>query len=159
MKTIQRQRITIEQIGLRYGLILAGANIGFFLLMALFGLQDQIWLRFTNLIFIFFVIYKGLQYFKHHSLPGQWTYFKGMGLGVYTLLTGAIIFSLFITFYGIINTNFVTTINKTSGVNIELNPVAVALITFLETMLYGFILVFTSMQRLKTGHMKEPVNI
>lgn len=88
METLHRQRLTIEEIGLKYGLILAGANIGFFLIMALFSLEDQIWLRFTNLLFIFFVVYKGLQYFKHHAL-GEWTYFKGMGLGVYILIIGA----------------------------------------------------------------------
>lgn len=154
METIQRHRITIEQIGLKYGLILAGANIGFFMLMALFQLEDQIWLRFTNLIFIFIVVYKGLQYFKHHTLAG-WTYFKGLGLGFLILLVCAIVFSAFIALYGILNNDFVTTINKTTRLNLPVSPVAIAMITFLETILYGFILVFASMQRLKSSHMKE----
>lgn len=153
METIQRHRITIEEVGLRYGLILAGANIGFFLLMALFSLEDQLWLRFTNLIFIFLVVYKGLQYFKHHTLS-DWTYMKGLGLGVYILLVGGIVFSVFIAAYGLLNNDFITSINKTTGVNISVNPIMMAAITFLETLLYGFILVFTSMQRLKTSHMK-----
>jgi hypothetical protein len=153
MATIQRHRITIEETGFKYGLILAGANIGFFLLMALFGLEDQLWLRFTNLIFIFLVVYKGLQYFKHHTLS-EWTYLKGLGLGVYILLVGGIIFSVFIAAYGLLNNDFITSINKTTGVNISVNPIIMAAITFLETMLYGFILVFASMQRLKTSHMK-----
>lgn len=91
METTKRHCITIEQIGLRYGFILAGANVGFFLLMALFNLEDQIWLRFLNLTFIFLVVYKGLQYFKHHTLS-DWTYLKEMGLGVYILLPGSLLF-------------------------------------------------------------------
>lgn len=153
MATIQRHRITIEQIGMKYGLILAGANIGFFLLMALFQLEGQLWLRFTNLLFIFLVVYKGLQYFKHHTLS-HWTYFKGLGLGVYILLVGAAVFSLFIAFYGLLNNDFITTINKTARVSLPVNPLIIALITFLETILYGFIIVFTCMQRLKISHMK-----
>lgn len=158
METTKRRRITIEQIGLRYGLILAGANIGFFLLMALFSLEDQIWLRFVNLTFIFLVVYKGLQYFKHHT-QSDWTYLKGMGLGVYILLSGSILFSLFIASYGLLNRDFITTINKTTRVNFYVSPITMALISFFETVLSGFILVFASMQRLKTSHMKDAVHI
>lgn len=157
METIRRRRLTIEKTGLKYGLMLAGANIGFFLLMVLFGLEYQIWLRFFNVGFIFLMVYQGLKYFKHHSLS-DWTYLKGMGLGVYILLTGGLVFSIFITTYGLLNPEFVTTLNEAARVSIHVNPVVIALITFLETVLYGFILVFTSMQRLKTSHMKEPVH-
>lgn len=158
MESTKRHRITIEQIGLRYGFILAGANIGFFLLMALFNLEDQIWLRFVNLTFIFLVVYKGLQYFKHHTLS-DWTYLKGMGLGVYILLSGSLLFSVFIASYGLLNNDFITTINKTTRVAFYVSPIAIALISFLETVLIGFILVFTAMQRLKTSHMKDAVHI
>ncbi len=157
MEAVQRHRITIEQIGLKYGLILAGANAGFFLLMALFGLEDQIWLRFVNLPIIFFVVYKGLHYFKHHTLS-YWTYLKGMGLGVYILLTGGLIFSTFIVAYGLLNSDFTTTINKTTNINLPVNPIVIGAISFFETLLYGFILVFACMQRLKTSHMKDSVN-
>lgn len=158
METIRRRRMTIEQTGLKYGLMLAGANIGFFLLMVLFGLEHQIWLRFFNVAFIFLMVYEGLRYFKHHTLS-EWTYLKGMGLGLYILLVGGVGFSLFITGYGLLNEEFVATINRTARVSINVSPVVIALITFLETVLYGFIMVFTSMQRLKTSHMKDPVHI
>lgn len=158
MESTQQQRITIEQIGLKYGLILAGANIGFFLLMALFRLEDHIWLRFFNLAFIFLMVYKGLQYFKHHTL-NHWTYLKGMGLGAFILLVGAVIFSVFIASYGLLNNDWLTTINKTSRVSFQVNPVMMAMITFLETVLVGFILVFAAMQRLKTSHMKDGLHI
>lgn len=153
MATLQQHRITIEQIGLRYGLILAGANTAFFLLMAVFRLEDQIWLRFTNLIFTFVVVYKGLQHFKHHTTR-HWTYFKGLGLGVYILLVGAIVFALFIATYGLLNNDFIATINKTASIGIAVNPLIIAIITFFETLLYGFILVFAAMQRLRNSHMK-----
>lgn len=158
MATIQRHRITIEEIGMKYGLILAGANTGFFLLMALFGLEGLLWLRFTNMIFIFFIVYKGLQYFKHHTLS-QWTYLKGMGLGVYILLVGGAIFSVFIAVYGWLNNDFITMINETTRLDINVNPLLIGLIAFFETVLGGFIIIFICMQRLKTSHMKDAVDI
>lgn len=158
MATIQRHRITIEQIGLRYGLILAGANIGFFLLMVLFGLEDQIWLRFINIAFIFLVVYKGLQYFKHNTLS-HWTYLKGMGLGVYILLVAAAIFAVFMIGYGLLNNDFVSRINDTTRIGLSVSPFLLALIAFFETIFYGFILVFAAMQRLKTTHMQDSVHI
>lgn len=157
MATIQRHRITIEQIGLRYGLILAGANIGFFLLMALFGLEDQIWLRFFNLAFIFLIVYKGLQYFKHHTLS-NWTYLKGMGLGIYILLVAASLFAVFMIGYGLLNPEFVSNINQTTRIGINVSPILIAVVAFLETIFYGFILVFTAMQRLKNTHMQDSGN-
>lgn len=158
METLQKHRITIEQIGLRYGLILAGANIGFFMLMALFGLEDQIWLRFVNIAFIFLVVYKGLQYFKHHTLS-YWTYLKGMGLGFYILLVAAAIFAAFMILYGSLNSEFLSNINNSNRIGINASPLLIALIVFLETIFYGFILVFAAMQRLKTTHMQDSVHI
>lgn len=158
METLQRHRITVEQIGLRYGLILAGANIGFFMLMALFGLEDQIWLRFVNIAFIFLVVYKGLQYFKHHTLS-YWTYLKGMGLGFYILLVAAAIFAAFMILYGSLNSEFLSNINNSNRIGINASPLLIALIVFLETIFYGFILVFAAMQRLKTTHMQDSVHI
>lgn len=158
MATIQRHRITVEQIGLKYGLILAGANIGFFLLMAIFGLEDNITLRFVNLVFIFFVSYKGLQYFKHHSLK-HWTYLKGLGLGVYIVLVGAIVFSIFLAIFGFLDANFVPSINAKKPMGLTVNPVMLAAFAFFETAFYGFILVFAAMQRLKTTHMQDSVHI
>lgn len=158
MATAEQHRITIEQVGLKYGLILGGANTGFFLLMAAFGWADEIWLRFINLGFIFLVAYKGLQYFKHHTSRG-WTYLKGMGLGVYILLTGGLIFSVFLIAFGLINSGFIANVDQTTRLRIEVNPFVLGIIAFLETILYGFIMVFAAMQRLKGSHMNNPVNI
>ncbi|AHM59645.1 hypothetical protein D770_06910 [Flammeovirgaceae bacterium 311] len=156
--TVQPQRITIEQIGFRYGLMLAGANIGFFLLMALFGLEDEIWLRFVNLVFIFLFAYRGMQYFKHHT-QNHWTYLKGLGLGIFIVLVGAAVFAVFLGLYGLLNQQFVVSINEATNMSMNFNPVFIAFIAFVETMIYGFILVFAAMQRLKTTHMQDAVHI
>jgi phosphoglycerol transferase MdoB-like AlkP superfamily enzyme len=158
MDTVQPQRITVEQIGFKYGLMLAGANTGFFLLMALFGWEDEIWLRFVNLVFIFLFAYRGMQHFKHHTLR-HWTYLKGLSLGMFIVLVGSLIFAVFLGVYGLLNQQFVSTINEATNISINFNPVFIAFVAFFETMIYGFILVFTAMQRLKTTHMQDSVHI
>ncbi|WP_224996068.1 hypothetical protein [Cesiribacter sp. SM1] len=158
MDSVQRHRITIEQIGIKYGLMLAGANTGFFLLMALFGWEDEIWLRFVNLVFVFLFAYRGMQYFKHHTL-NHWTYLKGLSLGMFVVLTGSAIFAVFLAVYGLINQQFITSINEATNISIDFNPVFIAFIAFVETLIYGFIMVFAAMQRLKTTHMQDSVHI
>ncbi|EMR04759.1 DUF4199 domain-containing protein [Cesiribacter andamanensis] len=157
MEATDKKRITIEQIGIRYGLILAGANIGFFLLMSLLGLEERSWLRFFNLVFIFFVVYKGLQYFKHHT-RSYWTYFKGLGVGMVILLVGALIFSIFIGAYSWLNPGFIEAVQGNLPLNVTFGPLVLAMLVFLETMIYGFILTFACMQRLKTSHMQDSVH-
>jgi hypothetical protein len=157
MATLQERRITIERTGLKYGLLLAGANTGFFLLMALFGLETYTWLRFVNLVFIFLIVYKGLQFYKHHT-QGYWTYLKGLGLGTYILLVGALLFSIFLGIYSLLNPDFVESLKNNQSVVSFFNPFVLAVVSFLETMIYGFILTFACMQRLKTSHMKDSVH-
>lgn len=126
--------------------------------MAVFGWQDEIWLRFFNLIFVFLFVYRGMQNFKHHTLR-HWTYFKGLGLGVYIVLMSAAIFAVFLGIYSMLNQGFVASINEAANVSLNFNPVFIAFIAFFETVIYGCILTFAAMQRLKTTHMQDSVNI
>lgn len=148
METLQRYRITIEQIGIKYGLMIAGANIGFFLLMAAFGLEGEIWLRFVNLIFVFLFVYRGMQHFKHHT-SRHWTYLKGLGLGVMIVLVGAALFGIFLAIYSTLNKSFIGILSEATNIALDFNPVYIGFIAFVETLIYGFIIAFAAMQRLK----------
>lgn len=150
--------MTIEQAGFKFGLMMAGANAGFFLLMAAFGLEGEIWLRFVNLLFVFLFVYRGMQHFKHHT-SRHWTYLKGLGVGIMIVLVGAAMFATFMGLYGFINKSFVATIDQSTNIGVNVNPVFIAFIAFVETVIYGFIIVFAAMQRLKRTHMQDSVNI
>ena len=149
------ERLTIERVGLKFGLILAGANIGYFLLMAAIGLETTTWLRVGNFILMFLVTYRAVQYFKHH-VKGYWTYMKGLGAGMYTILIGALPFAIFLMLYSLIDYNFIETLKETQPMGRYFNPFFVSFLAFVEMLVYGFIFVFTIMQRLKSSHFSNP---
>lgn len=151
------KKITIENVGIRYGLYLLAGLITFFLLMGLVGLQGMIELRFLNFIILFVVVYLALTYYKKKN-NNILTYFRGLGLGVFISLVGAIPFAIFIGFYlGVLNQELMETIkNEWSAYATYINPFSISFVIALEGAISGFFTAFILMQYLKNSHMENP---
>lgn len=148
--------VTIERVGWKYGLFLAAANIGYFLLMAIFDLETHTWLRVGNFILMFSFIYVSIRSFKHKNYP-KFTYLKGLAEGIYTVLVGYIPFAIFIFIYAAwIDEDFTYSMTDMIPLGQNFMPFAIGFITLLEGIIYGVIFSFTLMQRLKVTHYKHP---
>lgn len=150
------EHVTIERVGWKYGLFLAAGNIGYFLLMAAFGLETETWLRVGNFILMFALIYTSIRTFKHKNYA-NFTYLKGLAEGIYTVLVGYVPFAIFIFIYAAwIDEDFTYSMTDMIPLGQNFLPLVIGFVTLLEGMIYGVIFSFTMMQRLKITHFKHP---
>ena len=81
----------------KYGLLIAAALIAYFLIIRLFELHDNHWLRILNGVIVAYGIYAVIKQKK--SLDGdKFEYFSGFGVGI---LTGVIATIVFVVFMGV----------------------------------------------------------
>ncbi len=84
-------------IYLRYGALLAGALIGYFLLIRLLGLHENYWLRILNGGIVAYGIYAAIK--KQKSIEKEsFQYFYGFATGI---LTGVVATFIFVAFMGV----------------------------------------------------------
>lgn len=84
-------------VALKYGLFITGALIAYFLILRLFGLHENAWLRMANGIFMAAGIYFSIKYYKFR-FNSEFTYVDGFKTG---LLTGFIATGCFMLFMAI----------------------------------------------------------
>jgi len=154
---MDNKNCTVEKVGIRYGLFLAGGLIAYFLLMQLLGLADILELRFLNLFILIAAVVGALKYYKKHS-NHLMTYFKGIGVGVFTSMVGAVIFALFMGVYlGVIAPGFYETIRSEAPTYAsQITPVTVSFVILLEGVISGFMTTFIAMQWYKVPHGENP---
>lgn len=154
---MDKNAITVEKVGIKYGLFLAGGLIGYFLFMKLFGLEDILELRFLNVIILVLAVVGALKFYKKNS-DALMTYFKGIGVGVLTSMVGALIFALFMGIYlGFIDPVFLDSIkNEWSSYTAHINPFTISFIIVLEGTISGFFTTFIAMQYFKVTHAENP---
>lgn len=151
------KKITIESLGIKYGLYLFGGLVAYFLIMKLFGLHEVVELRFFNFVILIAAVYSALKYFKKKS-GSVLTYFRGIGIGVLTSFVGVIPFAIFIGFYlGFMDQELMQTIKSDQAAYITyINPFSLSFVIALEGMISGFFTTFILMQYLKTSHLENP---
>lgn len=87
-----------NKLHIRYGLIIAIVLIAYFLIVKLFGLHENPWLRLLNGAIMAYGIYAVIRY--RRLLDGkEFDYFKGFRTGIYTGFLATLIFVGFMALY------------------------------------------------------------
>ena len=85
-------------VALRYGVFVTTALIAYFLILRLFGLHENPWLRLFNGIAMAIGIFYGIKYYK--LLTGDtFTYVDGFKTGLITGFIATILFTIFMAVY------------------------------------------------------------
>jgi len=147
---------SIPRYIIRHGALTALFLIGYFLFATVLDFEEIIELRYLN-VFILFIGVFTANYFYHRKAHERITnYLNGFALGMGTASVAGLIFSIFMyVFMVAVAPEFGLTIKEVIPfrfVSIEL----VALVTFLETALSGFLATFAAMQYFKNVDEIEP---
>lgn len=91
--------VLIRRVGIRYGLILAGVSVLYFLIAASMSLNTNEGPgRWASIIFVIVILVLAHQYFKERG-NGFMSYGQGIGIGFWTTLISSTISSLFTYIY------------------------------------------------------------
>ena len=85
---------TIKSVGLKYGVLLGAALIGFFLLIYILDLAGNQTIQYASYIFIIGAVVLALREYKEGN-DGFMSFGKGLGGGMLTIAVGSVISSLF----------------------------------------------------------------
>ncbi|WP_224484095.1 DUF4199 domain-containing protein [Robertkochia aurantiaca] len=87
-----------DRIHIRYGLVMAVALIAYFLIVKLFGLHENPWLRLLNGVIMAYGLYSAIRY--RRVLEGSdFSYYKGFKTGIYAGFLATLIFVGFMAVY------------------------------------------------------------
>ena len=89
---------TSFSVALRYGIFVTVALIAYFLVLRLFGLHENPWLRLFNGIAMAIGIYYAIKYYKLKT-GNSFTYVDGFKTGLVTGFIGTILFTAFMAVY------------------------------------------------------------
>jgi len=132
------------RIAEKHGLFIAIGLLIFFFIMKALGLLHVVELRVFNVVIMALGIYGAVKKFSKKD-PEEFTYFRGMGVGVVTGIIGSTLFGLFIFFYvSFIDTALMQNIIENEPMGRFMNPYIVSLIIAIEgiasALLVSFIL-------------------
>ncbi len=139
--------LNIEKQGLVSGLAITTVLIAFFFLMKAVGLIHQYELRALNAIIMFTGVFLTIRAFKKNSK--NFSYLKGMSLGLLTSLSTAISFAVFVLLFVLSSPAFMEMIKANEPHGIYINEYGIAIVIFIEAAASGLIFSFLSMQWLK----------
>ncbi|MFP4092131.1 MAG: DUF4199 domain-containing protein [Cyclobacteriaceae bacterium] len=146
----------LEWLAVRYGILMTAALVGFFLLMKAFELEHNLELRALNLLILSSFVLMAIDRFKKdHS--EEFTYLRGIGLGLLTSAVGVLCFALLVLLYiAIINPAFMEIIREREPFGEYLNPFLVAFTIVIEGSASGFLASYAIMQYYKTSRVVKP---
>ena len=119
----------MKKIGLpiRFGLIISGILIAYFLILSLFNKHTNPAFSFLNAIITAFGIYETIRYYKFEQ-GADFVYSKGIMAGIVSGFVATAVFSFFFLFYITeVNSDFLSELTKTVNVGYD---VSVGLVTF-----------------------------
>jgi hypothetical protein len=133
----------IKRVDFRYGLIIAGGLIAFFLVMKFVGWVHVVELRVLNLFIMAFGIHKALQRFRETDLNQQFNYMRAFIFGVSTAIFASLIFAVFLFIYvSFIDRPLMQSIIENEPMGRYLNPYIVSFIVATEGILSGVLVTF-----------------
>lgn len=139
---------TIEQIGLKWGMIVFGLLAAYFYSLLNFDLIHNIELRLFNGVLMFFGVHMAIKEFKNSSK--NFNYFMGLGTGVLTAFVASTTFTLFgLMYLSVINPEFITSIQQNEPFGIYMNKWGAVIQIFIEGTFSGAIMSYANMQFLK----------
>lgn len=142
---------SIQQLGVRCGLVISAFFIGFFLLMITLDLGHISELRYFNFLFLILGLVYVFRYFKR---PGRKiSYLPGIGLGFITSTVSLIPFAFFLyVYFSYLDPELLIKIKSgTTLMSSYLTPLASAIGVAIEGTAYGVIISFVIMQYYKSS--------
>lgn len=119
----------MKKVGLpvRFGLIISGILIAYFLILSLFDKHTNPIFSFLNAAITAFGIFETIRYYKL-ELANEFSYSKGIIAGLVSGFVATIVFSGFFLFYITeINDSFIISLTETANVGYD---ISVGLVTF-----------------------------
>ncbi len=148
---------TLEQIGMKWGLIVFVLLSVYFFTLQLFGFEHVIELRLFNGVIMYFGIYKAIKEFKNSD--NKFNYFQGIGTGVITAFVASIIFALFGFLYlSLINPEFMESIKQNEMFGIHMTKYGAPIQIFIEGIATGCVMSYANMQLLKKPRLSKVKN-
>ena len=92
------EKLKIENVAIKYGLLTSVGLITFFLVAKLLGIVYFLELRILNLLFVMIGIFLAIRYYKKNN-SNMLTYFQGLGIGMLTTLLAVAVFAIFLVLY------------------------------------------------------------
>lgn len=139
-------------------MLTAAGLILYFFLMKLLGLIHITELRFLNGVIMAIGIILALKSYKA-ATGGDIRYFKGLGTGVITAVTGTVIFAAFMVAYiSIAGDEMIEmlTAERYFGERVEATPgIVIFAVLMLEGLISGFLISFIAMQYFKRDDYKQ----
>lgn len=145
---------TIESHAIKFGAITTALLIAYFLVMKAFGLVHNINLRFFNGVIMAVGIYWSISNLKKND-TANFSYFRGIAVGVATSFSVAVMFVIFMIAYMMIFPDFLMELKTYEPQGIHLNYLTIGLMLFIEAMASGSMISFISMQWLKKNRISE----
>lgn len=148
---MEDSKTSIQQLGVRCGLVISAFYIGFFLLMRTMDYGHISELRFFNFLFLILGLVYIFRYFKR---PGRKiSYLPGIGLGFITSIVSLIPFAFFLyVYFTYIDLDLLLKIKSSSSLmGSYLTPLASAIGVAIEGAAYGVIISFVIMQYYKSS--------
>ena len=147
------------QIGFKYGLLTAVGLILYFFLMKVLGVVHITELRFLNGIIMAIGVVFAIRSYKALT-RGNINYFKGLGTGVVTAITGTLVFAAFMVAYTSVAADEMIGIMSSEryfGERAEATPgIVIFMVLLLEGLISGFMISFIAMQFYKRDDFKAP---
>jgi hypothetical protein len=144
-----------NRISESYGVRIAVALIGFFLVMKLAGLAHHVELRLLNLAILAIGVYFALKKFKQ-THEDHLNYFRGLVTGVATAGIGSLIFALFLFLYMKIDSGMMEAVIKEDPMGRYLNAYIASFIVALEGVFSGLLVTFVLLNWVNTDDVNDP---
>lgn len=146
------EKLKLENVAIRYGLLVAAGLIAFFLVAKLLGIVYLLELRVLNLLFVVIGIFSAIRYYKKNN-SSVMTYFEGLGIGMLTNLVAVVVFAAFMVLYlTIIDPALMVFIKENSVFGMYLNPFIASATIIIEGFGSGAISTFMIMQYFKNSY-------
>jgi len=141
-----------------YGLRIALALMGYFILMQLLGWHHNVELRLLNLVILVAGVYLALKKFKA-THGNHLNYFKALVTGVATAAIGTVLFAIFMFAYMQIDAGLMESIRQNEPMGRFLNPYMAAFIVALEGVFSGLLVTFIIINYIETDEVNVPQGI
>ncbi|MEO6348162.1 MAG: DUF4199 domain-containing protein [Aquaticitalea sp.] len=137
------------RVAVKYGLFVSSALIAYFLILKLFGMHTNPWLRLFNGVIMAAGIYFAIKYYKMMT-GNSFTYVDGFKTGLLTGFLATLIFTMVMGVYIFhLDTEFAHTILKDWFENSSQGPSILIIIILIEGLASTVVLTLTFMQLFK----------
>ena len=129
----------MKQIAFRYGLWLFFGLTGFFLLMHIFNLSGNAYLRAFNGVIHIGVLWMALREWTRTHHDGTSDITSSVVVGMFTSLVGVIPFSIFMSIFLAFNPEFLASIRSQTSIGEYFTPLTSSLFVVVEAIVFSLI--------------------